>query len=80
MRYRLYGQKINVGSVLVYEGDDLADVKKHYDDVEQDIDFVSADIIDTLNWSVVSYIDYAVIPRNISKVKKIGIKRENIGR
>ena len=74
MRYKLFGKKNFVGSVLIYEGDDLKDVKRHYDDIINDLDFVSADIIDTFNWSVVSYIDFEIAPRGYAKVKKIESK------
>lgn len=77
MKYKLFGQKLYVGNVLIYEGDDLQDVKKHYDDVLNDSDYVSADIIDTTNWTVVSYIDLSVLPKRNDHVKKIGSKENN---
>lgn len=70
MRYRLYGKKLYVGDILVYEGDDLDDVKAHYDEINSDLDYISADIIDTLNWTIVSYIDFDIVPRWHSKVRK----------
>ncbi len=76
MKYKLFGQKLYVGNVLIYEGDDLQDVKKHYDDVLNDSDYVSADIIDTTNWTVVSYIDLSVLPKKNVHVKKIGSKKK----
>ena len=78
VRFKLYGQKEYVGSVFIYESDDLNDAKNHYEEVEVDLEFVSATIIDTTNWSVVSYMDFRNSPRNNGYVKKIGIKRENI--
>lgn len=77
MKYKLFGQKLYVGNVLIYEGDDLQDVKKHYDDVLNDSDYVSADIIDTTNWTVVSYIDLSILPKRNDHVKKIGSKENN---
>ena len=80
MRYKLFGHKTNAGSILVYESDDLNDVKIHYEDIEHDLEYLSATIIDSINWSVISYIDFNIVPRNETKVKKIGIKRDIIGR
>ncbi len=80
MRYKLFGYKANAGNILVYEDDNLEEVKRHYEDIEQDTDYVSANIIDSVNWSVISYIDFNVVPRNDTKVKKIGVKRDIIGR
>lgn len=74
MRYKLYGKQLNFGSVLIYEGDNLDDVKRHYDDIMHDLSFISADIVDTARWIIVSYIDFTVLPRENGKVKKIGPK------
>ena len=78
MRYKLFGQKEYVGSVLLYESDDLNDVRSHYYEVGADLEYVSASIIDSSNWSVISYRDFNTVPRNNGYVKKIGVKRENI--
>ena len=42
VRYKLYGQKEYVGSVFIYESDDLNDAKNHYEEVEVDLELIGA--------------------------------------
>ena len=74
MRYKLYANKINMGNILIQEGDDLQDVRHHYADIEYDLEFTSAIIIDSIGWKAVSFIDFTLYPRDDVYVKKLNHK------